>query len=283
MPLKDELVGHSTLGVLALMGMALYATTYALVYATSTSARVAVVDMWMTYTHMVCAGGSLAVQAIAASLMQRTIAHVADAQAAVFLGVALAVSVLGNACVQGECAMYFSAAAVPRLAAAGSVAWAWVMYAAAMGCWRDGITLGLAGRSPLTAATAMAFLPIATETKLMGTCSGWNLLLCDTAVVSGGVTVPRCGIDPIARLCVGGALLLLGLVLSWAPGKRAILRLLGAAVFVVQPFIMWSMQPAAPRVTASPPSYFVIMSLLGCIAFVSELRRPRIQSRDHAS
>ena len=54
----------------------------------------------MTTTHLACAGGSLAAQAIAASMMQRTLPHVADAQAALFFGVACTVTVLGNACVQ---------------------------------------------------------------------------------------------------------------------------------------------------------------------------------------
>jgi hypothetical protein len=42
----------------------------------------------------------MATQAIAASMMQRTLPHVADAQAALFFGVACAVTILGNACVQ---------------------------------------------------------------------------------------------------------------------------------------------------------------------------------------
>ena len=146
---------------------------------------------------------------------------------------------------------------------------------------QPGISLGLAGRSPLTAAAVMALLPIAVETKLMGTCIGWNLLLCDTATLSGGVTVPRCGSGPAARLGVGSGLLLLGLALSWAPGNRAVLRLLGAGVIVVLPLIMWVMQPASARVSASPASYYVVTALLGALSLVSELRRPR--GRDHAS
>jgi hypothetical protein len=125
---KEELLGHCTLGVMALMGMALYSTTYALVYATTGTSTVAVLEMWMTSTHLVCSLSSFAVQVLTVSLFgqDRPLPYVGDAQAALFFGVACAVSVLGGACVQGgECGLFFGAAAVPQLAATGAIAWAW--------------------------------------------------------------------------------------------------------------------------------------------------------------
>lgn len=133
----------------------------------------------MVTTHLVCAAASFATQAVAVSLfgLSEPLPYVGDAQASFFFGMACAITVLGGACVQGgECGMYFGAAAVPRLAATGAIAWAWVMYASALGCqsWAmGGISIGLGGRAPLTAAAAMALVPIAVETKLLSAeCSG---------------------------------------------------------------------------------------------------------------
>ncbi len=124
------------------------------------------------------------------------------------------------------------------------------------------------------------------ETKLRSaacTGRGWDLVLCDTALISfsgsGAVTVPRCVGDPLARLGTASALLLVGLLLAWAPGKHTVPRLLGPAVIAVQPFIMWAMQPGAARVSASPPAYYVATSLLALLALLSEVWQQRSRRR----
>ena len=120
------------------------------------------------------------------------------------------------------------------------------------------------------------------ETKLLSSACegrGWDLLLCNTGTISfagsGGVTVPRCSGDPLLRLGTGAAILLLGLALAWAPGQRALPRLLGPSIVAMQPFIMWAMQPAAARLSASPPAYYIVTSLLGGLTLASEVMRLR--------
>ena len=192
--LRDELVGHSTLAVLALLGMALYSTTYSLTFMGSSSTPVvAVLEMWMVSTHLLSAGVCCVGQALVVSVfdLRHPVAHVAEAQTAMFLGVALSVTLLSASCVSSvtgnECAVYYGAAALPRFAAVGAASWSWILYAASLGCqsWsatddddadedkdedkdddddderpRGGrLSLGLSGRSGLTAAATMAWIP----------------------------------------------------------------------------------------------------------------------------
>ena len=59
--LKDELLGHGTLAVMAVVGMALYSATYALVYATGSTAGVAVLEMWCVCFALVRLGATDAI------------------------------------------------------------------------------------------------------------------------------------------------------------------------------------------------------------------------------
>ena len=142
-----------TVLVMALIGMTLYSTTYALMYAATSTATVPVLEMWMVTTHLACAALSVLLSfSLAASVK---LAH------SIYFGVACCVTILGNDCIQyGNCELYFSAAAVPRIAAAGAIAWAWVMYAVSF----DGPP------DTFVAALAMAMVPLAIETKTMTTC-----------------------------------------------------------------------------------------------------------------
>lgn len=106
-----------------------------------------------------------------------------------------------------------------------------------------------------------------------------NLLLCDTTQLAGGITVPRCDTPPLQRLGIGSGMLAVGLALAWAPGQSLVPRLLGPTLVAMQPFILWAMQPGAARVSASTPAYYIITSLLGGLALVSEVMRLRSAGR----
>ena len=169
--LRDELAGHATLAVMSLLGMFLYSVSYALIYAASAapaSAPVAVLEMWMSGTHLCSACGCCLAQALLASMAgpdRASAPQLAQAQTAVFLGIACSVSVLASGCLASatgaECAPYFGAAVAPRLAATGAMVWAIVMYASSLGAqpWGPQLSLGISGQEGLTASAAMGLVP----------------------------------------------------------------------------------------------------------------------------
>ena len=180
MAFKEELIGFCTLAVMGLLGMALYSGTYSLIYASIgiNEPTVAILEMWMSSVHLFVAVGCCVLQALYAGLFKQSqsLAHLAEAQTALFLGIAIAVTILGNGCLQsGDCLAYYGAASFPRLAAAGSIAWAWVMYASSLGCqaWEKGLSLGFNGVEGLTAASVMLMLPGTVNGKLRAIC-GWE-------------------------------------------------------------------------------------------------------------
>jgi hypothetical protein len=115
---RAELTGHTALGLVALVGFFVYTASYSLVYhvlkSGSTAKPVAVLELWMVFTHLLTAGASCLAYAV---FTVRT----ADVQTSVFLGVALSVTFCGGACINdpAQCAIYFPAAAWAPLAAAG--------------------------------------------------------------------------------------------------------------------------------------------------------------------
>ena len=143
---RDEVVGHATLAVLALLGMGLYSTTYALLYASTSTRAVATLEFFMATTHLLSASGCCLIQTLVVSILQlrAPVRFVPQAQTALFLGVAGAMCTLGGSCLGSatgaECAVYFGAAAVPRLAAVGAVVWSILLYASSLGCqpWTGG-------------------------------------------------------------------------------------------------------------------------------------------------
>ena len=148
--IKEELVGYCTLAVMGLLGMALYSGSYSLIYASLgvNTATVAILEMWMTSLHLFSAVGCCVLQGLYAGVFlpksgkkSSSLPHLAEAQTALFLGIACAVTILGNSCVQsGDCLSYYGAASFPRMAAVGSIAWVWVMYVSSLGCqaWAQG-------------------------------------------------------------------------------------------------------------------------------------------------
>jgi hypothetical protein len=185
---------YGTLCIMATIGMALYTTTYALMYSATASAIVPVLEMWMISTHVTC------------SMMSLMFCVVEDKHndptSSIFLGVACAVTILGT---QASCGLYFGAAAFPRLAAAGAIAWAWLMYVSSFNALPD----------TAVAALVMAMIPVAMDTKLMLSCSTnkWQLAV-------------------LARLGVS----MLLYAVSCFFNKR---------VFVLHPIAMWIMQSRA--------------------------------------
>ena len=199
--LKEELIGHATLAVLGLIGLALYSTTYSLVYAgsSSTTPVVAVFEMWMVSVHLASPVLCGLVQALSAT--NAPLHHIAVAQTSLFLGIACIVTVQGINCVQQTnnaetyfCSAYYGAAAVPRFAAAGSIAWVWVMYVSSLGCQSSNLSLGLTGKNSLTVASILLLVPYCIASKLGSTCGGpkWTKPLCNNACGTAGPILVIC-------------------------------------------------------------------------------------------
>ena len=140
-----ELTGHTALCLVSLVGFFVYTASYSLVYRLSSNGGrlkpVAVVEMWMVLTHLLCAGATCVLLAV---FGLRT----AEYQTGLFLGVALAVTTCALGCLQqqsdaGYCNAYFPAAAWAPIAAAGAIAWAWIVYVASLGCQPAYVSLGL--------------------------------------------------------------------------------------------------------------------------------------------
>ena len=279
--IRDELAGHSTLAVMALLGMALYATTYSLIYSMTSYSAVAFLEMWMCFTHLFSALVCCVGQWLVVSLwqLQQPVPHVARTQVALFLGIACAVSVLGSSCMQSdrngaECAIYFGAAAIPRLAAAGAIAWAWIMYAASLGCqsWNSLVSLGLSGRDPIIAAAAMAMVPLSAHLKLLTTCGGtWQALLCNPSSA-----LADCSRDASSCVGVSAAMMATALCLVWADGiffgqrvqkRRNFFCIVAASLILLEPYVAWAMQPTAAKVQI-PFAYFLLNSAFGLLYLI---------------
>jgi hypothetical protein len=189
MGLREELVGHCTLAVMSLVGLAIYSGTYSMIYASIGVQEpvVALLEMWMTNVHVFSACGCCVLQAMFAGVFKRqkeALPHLGEMQTALFLGVACSVTILGNYCMQnGDCAGYYGAAGFPRAAAAGSVVWAWIMFVSSLGCqtWNQGVSLGFNSKEGVLATGVMVLLPLLVNEKLKQTC-GWTDAcdVCDT-------------------------------------------------------------------------------------------------------
>ena len=275
--LHDELVGHGTLVVLSLLGTALYSTTYSLIYSVSgVDTRVpAVLEMWMVFTHMVSSGLCCGVQVVLVAIlrMQRPIPHVAEAQSAVFLGVALGMTTLSASCVGGGanvCALYFGAAALPRFAAVGAATWAWVMYVSSLGCQTDITRMGA-----LTAAATMAWLPWLIESTAVSTCGdAWRVQVCGSVRVTlnanatASTITANCdalstGTWVMSVAALGGALM------SWAP--FSLVRLVGAILVGATTAGVWVQQTTDASAVILPPSaYFIALLALSLCSAVGD-------------
>ena len=242
--LREELIGHATLAILGVLGLALYATTYSIVYAgsSSTTPVVAVFEMWMVTVHMASPIICGTVQALTATDLKVPLKYVAVAQTSLFLGVACIVTIKGIDCVQenlGVCSAYYGAAAIPRFAAAGSVAWVWVMYVSSLGCQSGGgLSMGLTGKSSLTAASIILLVPYFIASKLGSTCGGskWTYPLCNNAC---NVEGPLLVVIMSLTLSHGGWLLI-GLKQHTI---GATVSIIGPLIMIIGCFSLWAEQP----------------------------------------
>lgn len=185
---REALIGHTSLCFMALLGFVIYTSSYSVIYATKTGGKpVAVTEMWMALSHLVCSLLSCIIKALSVDV-KPVGSNLAKAQSAVFLGIALAVTGLGTACMQDTvyCSIYYPAAALPPLAAAGSVAWAWVMYVASLGC-QTGV-VGMGGSEGIAAACVVGHVVPQILFALDSTCGAkWkgycsSALSCSTAL-----------------------------------------------------------------------------------------------------
>jgi hypothetical protein len=195
--LRDEIVGHCTTAVMGLIGMLIYSTTYAIVYAGGNTSTPAILEMWMSMVHVLSSCGCCLLQTLLVSILhlERPIPFLAQAQTAVFLGVACTVITLSVGCLNGsatagaaECAAYYGAAMVPKMAAAGALVWSIIMYCTSLGCQPSGsgaLSLGLGGTQGVTAAATMAMVPWIILKTLVETCGdAWRLQVCSAVVVT---------------------------------------------------------------------------------------------------
>ena len=160
---REILTGHTALCLMSLLGFVLYTATYSVVYVVKTDNKpVAVIEMWMILTHLFSSILTCVMRALTLSMDISHTSPIAEAQSAVFLAIALALTGVGTACMQDEafCTIYYPAAALPPLAASGSIAWSWVMYVASFGCQNPSSTLslGIGERDAITAASLMGLL-----------------------------------------------------------------------------------------------------------------------------
>lgn len=183
---REALIGHTSLCLMALLGFVLYTATYSVVYIVKTQSKpVAVLEMWMVLCHLFSSVLTCLIQGVFLTGNHNVLA---EAQSAMFLAIALVTTGLGTACLQESlpCTVYYPAAALPPLAASGSMAWAWVMYVASLGCQNistssgSGISLGLGKRGAITAASIMALVVPQVISKLGNTCGQtWKSQLCN--------------------------------------------------------------------------------------------------------
>lgn len=184
---REILTGHTALCLMALLGFVLYTATYSVVYIVKTNGKpVAVLEMWMILTHLISSILSCAMRALMLNIEEASV--IANAQSSIFLAIALINTGVGTACMQDNlfCTVYYPAAALPPLAASGSIAWAWVMYVASLGCQNpsSSLSLGISHRDAVTAVSLMALFSPQVLFTITTTCgTKWKTLCgCNTAL-----------------------------------------------------------------------------------------------------
>ena len=283
MALRDEIVGYATLAAMSLLGMLVYSATYAIIYSASSVPTVAPLEMWMVWTHLICACGTCVGQVLLTNIMRADhgIRHLAQAQTALFLGIAASVTALSFGCMNDPslCAVYFGAAAIPRLAATGAIVWAWFMYGSSLGAqpW-DSLTLGLSGTEPLLANAAMAITPWMIARTLVTTCGdAWRLQLCSgvrvtvNAAVTASTITASCGYMDTG-LGIGGAAMAVGLVLGWmGEALHPIFGVLAGFVVAIGSLTLGygGIRPADVRTPFVPSAYYLASAGLGACSVLS--------------
>ena len=271
---REDMAAHVSLGVMALLGLAMYSMTYSLLYGLMpTSPTPAVLEMWMVFTHLMIAGAGCVLRTALGE-------GVAEAQSGVFLGVALIVTLLASSCGGGDtkdCAAFFGAAALPRFAAMGAAAWAWIMYAGALGCQTT-----LNGGHTLTAACVLGMVPWLARGMLVDTCGDtWRVLLCDGVKVTLIANGTGSAIDAdCSRLSLNLWVLGLGTAVGalTACVPVTVVRLMGTATAGVAVVSMW-----AADTGGGATSYFatlVALTLFSCVNDMWALVRATLDSKN---
>jgi hypothetical protein len=182
--------------------------------------------------------------------------------------VALIVTLLASACGGGDtkdCAAFFGAAALPRFAAMGAAAWAWIMYAGALGCQ----TL-LNGGHPLTAACVLAMVPWLARSMLVDTCGDpWRMCLCEgvsvTLINNGTASAIEADCSRLSlNLWVLGLGTAVGALTACVP--VTFVRLMGAAATGVAVVSIW-----AVNTSSASSAYFGTLMALTVLSCVGDL------------
>ena len=191
--LRAELVGHVSVLLMSLLGVAMYSATYSITMAVGVSSKkVPVLEFWVVFTALTCNVVCVCMQFIAAGVfkVQGGLPGVPEAQVAVFLGLACACTVLSSQCVSGDtttCLMFFPSAVFPNASAVGIMVWTWIIYLASLGCLRASVgalSLGIEGTGGVVAACVMLLLPATTASAMATTC-GQHALPKDVCVGLG--------------------------------------------------------------------------------------------------
>ena len=300
MAFRDEMAGHATLAIMALLGTLLYSTTYALIYSSSssnnsTSSIVAVLEMWMTGVHLLSACACCALQGLLVALvgLDRPVPYLARAQTAAFLGIAAAVTELSWDCLgnTAACVPYFGAAVLPQLAATGALVWSLLMYASSLGAqpWTGDLplSLGFGGEEALLAAAVMGFVPWAVLQTLVATCGdAWRVQLCSAVVVTTNANVTAssiaadCGhLDTNLYLSAGTGFASVALACAArafdnnAQQKfKGLLGLLAALLATACPLLLLALTPSDVRLATPSSAYALTNALLASTSLVAPLR-----------
>lgn len=183
--LKEEMIGHTTMCILSLLGVSLYSLSYSLVYSGSAASPVvAVLEMWMVTTHLVVSLCSMGIQGLAMTLLkiEEPLPFVANAQTSIFLGVAILTTFLGMSCLNQSnqiCQVFFGAAFLPKFSAVGAFAWAWILYVSSLSCqtWGGGgFSLGISDFGCLAVTGILLLIPLSIVSKAIKTCPNGNTL-----------------------------------------------------------------------------------------------------------
>ena len=89
---------------------------------------------------------------------------------------------------------------------------------------------------------------------------------------------PRISNDDI---CISVFFLAVGLVL--AHQQKRFLRILGPFLIMMLPFVTWTLQPSAARLSATLVSYHIVCALFALLALIAEVRRPASAAEAHSN
>ena len=184
-PVREELIGLTTVAVLSLIGFALYSTTYSLVYASSSAKPVvAVLEMWGVSLQLISSIICVVIHFSAMSIFEMQ-SMVSSVLTSICLGIAILSTVVCNSCLtSGQekiCLSYFGAAAFPKFAAVGFCIWCWVIYMSSLSgqAWNIGVSLGFSKLGCLLATSILIMAPHLIGYKMSSTCQrNW---LCESS------------------------------------------------------------------------------------------------------